>query len=61
MLNNIYTLKEAAELWGISSPDLLRQKIARNRFTSDEVRKSGDTWLITKDAMVRVYGEGNVE
>lgn len=55
-LNKVYTLKEAAQLWGLSSPDLLRQKISRNRFTSDEVRKSADTWLITHDAMVRMYG-----
>ncbi len=57
MLDKVYTLKEAAKLWGLSSPDLIRQKIARGRFTSAEVRKSADTWLITYDAMIRLYGE----
>lgn len=57
MLNKVYTLKEAAKLWGLSSSDLIRQKIARGRFPSDEVRKSADTWLITYDAMIREYGE----
>lgn len=61
MLTNIYTLKEAAELWGLSSPDLLRQRILRHvekgTLSTNEVRKSADTWLITKDAMIRLYGE----
>lgn len=55
-INEILTVKEAEAIWGLS--DSLRNTIRRGVFTEGtEVRKSCGTWLITKEAMERVYGE----
>lgn len=51
----VLTFAEASELWGLGD-GTLRHAAARGTFTDKEVRKSGSTWLITKNAMERVYG-----
>lgn len=61
MLNDVMTIKEAAELWNIQV-DTLRQKcIGRVKgdlaFKDGEYNKSAGTWLIRYSAMVRLYGE----
>lgn len=61
MLNDVMTIKEAAELWNIQV-DTLRQKcIGRVKgdlaFKENECRKSAGTWLVTRQAMKRLYGE----
>lgn len=55
-LDNVLALGEASFIWGIDDSSL-RHAISRGKFKSDEIRKSGSTWLILKQAMVRVYGE----
>ena len=60
-LAQILTATEAAEIWGID-PHTVRaactgQKGKPGRFTSTEARRSGATWLITRDGMQRVFGE----
>jgi hypothetical protein len=35
----------------------LREAAKHNRFLPGEIRKSGGTWLVTEEAMRRLYGE----
>ena len=56
LLDDVYTLAEAAQKWGLSDGSVLRNAIRQGRFREDEYRQSGATWLITKPAMVRMYG-----
>lgn len=57
----VMTTKEAAQKWGklqaVIQHNCLGQKGYPPRFTEDECRKSGGTWLVTRTAMVRLYGE----
>lgn len=60
-LKDIMTAKEAAERWG-KAEITIRQacsgyKKAPPRFKEDEFRKSGATWLITRQGMERVFGK----
>lgn len=56
----IYTASEASELWGLER-SAVRKAIDRNKFEKElgEIRKSGGTWLVTKEAMERVFGTPN--
>lgn len=55
MINEVLTVKEAEAIWGLH--DSLRNTIKRGKFIEGvEVRKSHGVWLITKAAMIRVYG-----
>ena len=56
-LTQVLTFSEAAEIWGLANGNTLRKAVERNRFLPGEVRKSGDVWLTTYDAMKRLYGE----
>jgi len=51
----VITVKEAAETWGVADATI-RQYILAEKFRPGEVRKSGGTWLVKKDAMLRVFG-----
>jgi hypothetical protein len=60
-LADVMTAKEAAERWG-KAEITIRQacsgyKKAPPRFNEDEFRKSGATWLITRQGMERVFGK----
>lgn len=50
------SFSEAAELWHLGA-STLRMAVKRGVFKTNEIRKSGDTWLVTKRAMERLYGE----
>ena len=56
------TIKEAAEKWGkspISVKHLCTGIQGRPpRLTTEECRKSGNAWLVTKAGMERLYGPG---
>ena len=59
-LDKVMTATEAARLWNLA-PITVRQTCtgyakAPARFTSEEARKSGNTWLISVDGMNRVFG-----
>jgi len=61
-LYQILTFKEAAALWEIDDSTLRRRTLPENRLNNDlqydiDYRKSGNTWLITKESMERVYGK----
>ena len=56
-LEEVYTLNEAAELYG-KSEGTLRSAIKSGKFLEKkDWRKAGRITLITKDAMERVYGK----
>lgn len=56
-LNQVMTFSEAAEKWGLANGNTLRKAVERKRFHEDEIRKSGDVWLTTYQAMQRVFGQ----
>ena len=55
-INNIMTVSEAAEKWGITE-GAIRKAIKSRKFISGiDYRKAGRITLICREAMVRVYG-----
>lgn len=65
VLDEVMTVSEAARRWG-KDVRTIRQactyyKGNPPRFTSDEVRQSGRTWLITMEGMECVYGVPTVK
>ncbi|SHJ27226.1 hypothetical protein SAMN02745163_01628 [Clostridium cavendishii DSM 21758] len=58
-LDLVMTLSEASEKWGFSNGATIRKAIEREKFKSYEIKRSGNVWLITYDAMNRVFGEPN--
>lgn len=54
--DEVMTFKEASEKWNVSTSNL-RNNVRNGRFEDDEVRKSGEVWLVTERAMKRLYGE----
>ncbi len=61
ILQAVMTPIEAAERWG-KADRTIRQactgyKGAPPRFKEGEFRRSGSTWLITVEGMIRVFGE----
>lgn len=60
-LYQIYTVKEAADVWGIPLSTIQAELIGRrggytSKFREDEVRQSGSIWLITEKGINRVFG-----
>lgn len=56
-INNILTVSEAAEMWGITE-EAIRLAIKTRKFiVGIDYRKAGRITLITYEAMERVYGE----
>ena len=55
-INNVMTVSEAAEIWGITE-GAIREAIKSNKFIpSIDYRKAGRITLICREAMERVYG-----
>jgi hypothetical protein len=59
-INDIFTAPEAAQLWGLDA-STVKKACQVGRFTTDEARKSGGTWMITREGMNRAYGNKNKE
>lgn len=55
-LAEVLTFSEAAEKWGFSDGNTLRKAVERQKFKPYEIRKSGNVWLTTYEAMARVFG-----
>jgi len=55
-LEQVLTFAEATKRWGLGH-STLREAAKHSRFLSGEIRKSGGTWLVTEEAMKRLYGE----
>ena len=59
-INNVMTVSEAAEIWGITE-GAIRKAIKSNKFIpSIDYRKAGRITLICRDAMIRVYGDPKI-
>lgn len=56
MIEKILTFSEATQKWGLGK-STLRESARNDRFNEGEIRKSGNTWLVTEEAMKRLYGE----
>lgn len=57
ILNSIMTFAEATERWGLAD-STLRKLVTTDKLQEGvDYRKSGKVWLITKEAMKRIYGE----
>lgn len=54
-LLNVFTLQEAAEYWGVSQ-EAISKWVQRKRFNANEMKKSGNVWLVTRGGMVRLTG-----
>lgn len=59
-LSQVLTFSEAADKWGFANGNTLRKAVERNKFLPGEVRKSGDVWLTTYEAMSRVFGQPRI-
>lgn len=55
-LKQVMTFAEATKRWGLGH-STLREAAKHSRFLPGEIRKSGGTWLVTEEAMKRLYGE----
>lgn len=56
-INEVMTFSEAAERWNISMSTLRMMARTNRAIEGVDIRKSGKVWLITIDAMKRLYGE----
>ena len=55
-ISEVLTFSEAAEIWNID-PSTLRHRVTGEELQEGlDYRKSGKVWLITKNAMERLYG-----
>jgi len=62
MINEVLTISEASELWNKDVSTLRRNFTNNVSFKLGiDCRKSCSTWLVTKEAMKRVYGEPRCE
>lgn len=58
MLNEVLTIAEASLIWGLERSTLRKAFKSGKRFVEGvDYRKSKDTWLVTREAMLRIYGE----
>ena len=55
-LQNVMTFPEACKRWNLGESNL-RKAALSGRFTEDEARKSGKSWLVTRAGMERLYGK----
>ena len=55
-LRKVMTFTEAAERWKLCDGSLLRKKQVKGLFQDEEISLSGGTWLVTEEAMTRLFG-----
>lgn len=59
-LKDVMTTQEAGERWKIPADSIKQcclKRYKNKQFTDEECRKSGKTWLITRQGMERLYGK----
>jgi hypothetical protein len=54
-INEVFTAAEVDRIWG-KSPGTTKVYCQRGAFTEIEARKSGGTWLVTREGAERVFG-----
>ena len=57
MLKDIMTFGEAAEEWKLDSSTLRKLTLTDKLIKDVDYKKSKGTWIITRAAMLKVYGE----
>lgn len=57
---DVMSAPEAAEVWGIGE-STLRTNAAAGKFELDEARRSGKSWLFTRQGMQRVFGDPRIK
>lgn len=50
------TTQQTAELCGMAQSSI-RNAINRGKFKQDELKKFGKTWVVSRDAIKRVWGK----
>lgn len=55
ILDQVLSFSEAQKLYNLS-PSTLSKNVEYGRYLNGEIKKSGNTWLITTKAMERLYG-----
>ena len=59
--DNLISFKDATDLWGLNE-STLRKNISYGRLNEGtDVMKFGKQWIITKEAMIRLYGKVKTE
>lgn len=59
--DNLISFKDATDLWGLNE-STLRKNISYGRLKEGtDVMKFGKQWVITKEAMIRLYGKVKTE
>ena len=57
IIDSVMTFAEATEKWGLAD-STLRKLVTTNKLVENvDYRKSKSTWLITEEAMIKIYGE----
>ncbi|HBG5344102.1 TPA: hypothetical protein KQG29_001466 [Clostridioides difficile] len=60
MQYKVFTFKEATTLWGLGESTLRSVIRQDNLIEGIDYRKSGSNWLITEDAMLKLYGKPSI-
>ncbi|MCC0648452.1 hypothetical protein KGF50_09260 [Clostridioides sp. ZZV15-6598] len=60
MQYKVFTFKEATSIWGLGESTLRSVVRQNNLIEGVHYRKSGSNWLITEEAMIKLYGKPNV-
>ena len=61
MINEVLTISEASKIWDKEVSTLRRNFMNNVSFKINvDCRKSGAIWLVTREAMIRVYGEPKI-
>ena len=55
-LNGVMSFSEAAKEWHLCDGSALRKRQLSGFFHPHEIAQSGGVWLITEEAMIRVFG-----
>lgn len=56
-INEVMTFAEATQRWGLADSTLRKLATTNKLLEGLDFRKSGKVWLITREAMERVYGK----
>ncbi|EQF29841.1 hypothetical protein QEW_4516 [Clostridioides difficile CD160] len=59
MQYKVFTFKEATSIWGLGESTLRSVVRQDNLIEGVHYRKSGSNWLITEEAMIKLYGNPN--
>jgi hypothetical protein len=56
-LKEVFTFSQAAKEYNLADGSTLRRSVKDGRFREDEIQKLGNTWVVTKEGMERLYGK----